>query len=171
MPDDFDVLVDELADAGLDESYIERLKKWSGSPLRKERNEARQEADALKERVAKAEAKTLEATFKELGITVKPTALRLPDDLDVLDDTKVREWAVEQGLAEPPPPDTPEEEVAAHERVQAAGAGAAGNTGPSTLKPEDTAEWSTEKLLAFKNQHPEAFEALKRGESVSGVTW
>lgn len=171
MPDDFDVLVDELADAGLDESYIDRLKKWSGSPLRKERNEALQKVTALEERLAKAEAKTLESTFSNLGITVKPSALRLPDDLDVLDEDKVREWAVEQGLAEPPPPDTPEEEAEAHERVVAAGAGAAGTTPASTIKPEDTEEWSMEKRVAFKQQHPEAFEALKRGEPVSGITW
>lgn len=171
MPDDFDVLVDELADAGLDDSYIDRLKKWSGSPLRKERNDALQKATALEERLAKAEAKTLESTFTNLGITVKPTALRLPDDLDVLDEAKVREWAVEQGLAEPPPPDTPDDEAAAHERVVAAGTGAAGGTKPQTIAPDDVEEWSMDKRIAFKEKHPEAFEALKRGESVSGVTW
>lgn len=43
-----------------------------------------------------------------------------------------------------------------------------GKTARSTgvLKPEDTAGWSMERMLRLKDSNPEAFEALKRGESV-----
>lgn len=61
-------------------------------------------------------------------------------------------------------------DLGAQERIAAAAAGGApAPTGVVT--PTDVEEWSTEKILRFRQKYPEEFEALKRGEEVVGVSF
>jgi len=133
MANAFDDLLQELADAGVQDDYIERLRAASaGSPLRKERDEARQQAEQALADANRFKTAALRSVFKDIGVAVKPDALNIPPDLDPLDADKVREWAVGMGLAEPPPPATPDEELAAHQRV----ADASGGSGTPAPNPD-----------------------------------
>jgi hypothetical protein len=126
MPNDYDQVVQELRDAGVDEQYVEHVNNLIGtSPLRKDlvaTKAAHAEAQAV---ITRYRDKLLDTQLERLGVKAKAEALRIPDDLDPLDGTKVAEWAVAAGLAEAPPsPNAPNEELEAHTRVDAAGRGA-----------------------------------------------
>ena len=121
----FDELMDEARDAGVDPDWIERVTKASaGSPLRKERDEAKAALEQAITEANRYRTATLNSQFKELGIKAKPDALNIPADLDPLDTEKVRGWAVEMGLADPPPPPTPADEQREHQMMAAASSGA-----------------------------------------------
>lgn len=148
MPNAFDDLLNELADNGVSDDYIDRLRAASaGSPLRKERDEARQLAEQALADAQRYRTAALNSQFANIGIKVKPDALNIPADLDPLDTEKVREWAVGMGLADPPPPAVPAEEQAAHQRVAEAAAGATPTT-PSTARDEVLAANSGDEFWA-----------------------
>lgn len=153
MPNDFDALIGELEEAGLDESYIDRLRSvTAASPIRKERDAYKADAIAALDRAQRAEAKALAASFRDMGITMKPSALRLPDDLDVTDDDKLRAWATDAGLiaaVQSVDQSMSNEERQAHANVAAASAGAttppAANSKESLLARLDPAKGLTEE--------------------------
>jgi hypothetical protein len=64
-----------------------------------------------------------------------------------------------------------EEQPAAQRVAQAARSSESGRgkTVP-TVSPADVAGWPMEKKLGFADKNPDAWEALKRGESVTGVS-
>lgn len=130
MPNDFEALIGELREAGLDDDYIDRLERaTAASPIRKERDAFKAQAEQ-----ALAEAKRYQQVvagqrFKEFGIKVRPEHLRTPDDLDWADESKVKEWATGAGLIEPPDPNATTPEVDGHSRVVDAALGAAANAG------------------------------------------
>jgi hypothetical protein len=160
-----------LRDAEVDPEVITALE---GSTLRKEITDLTKERDGLLLQVGKHRDSTLAAKFEALGIKVKPDALKIPDDLDPLDHTKVTEWAVGMGLIDQPALSAEEQELAddlaAQERIAAAGAGAPPGPGAgAVLTPEAVAEWPMDKTVRFKQQFPAEFEAIKRGEPVRNV--
>lgn len=171
MPSDFDDLLAELeAKEALDPDDLDRLRKASsGSPLRKERDEAKARADAAEARAKHLEGSMLADQLTKLGVTVKPSALRVPDDLDVADLEKVRAFAIDAG-ALAAPVDTSAENQQAHERIGQAMSGGepAGN---GAIKPEEVNSWSQDKQLRFKAKHPDAWELILRGETVTGVAF
>lgn len=121
----FEDLIAEMEEAGVDPAFIERTREtFEASPLRKELREAKDAAQAAIDRATKAESVALTGTFKELGITAKPTAFALPENLDRTDRDAVQAWAVEQGLIEPPAPAVPGEQLDAMDRIAAASTGA-----------------------------------------------
>lgn len=65
-------------------------------------------------------------------------------------------------VEEPDPVDA--EEIAAHQRTRQAADG--GRPPGGLLTPADVAEWSSERVMRFRKQYPDHFEALKRGEEV-----
>lgn len=63
-----------------------------------------------------------------------------------------------------------EQDLEAQGRIaEAAAGGGAGNAG--VITPADVAVWPTDKTIRFKQQHPQEFELLKRGEEVVGLTF
>lgn len=96
----FEDIVAEYEAEGLDTTELRAA--WDASPLRRERDEAKTAAQSAQERAQRAEAKALASSFKDLGIKVSPTALRMPEDLDVTDDAALRTWAEGAGLVDPP---------------------------------------------------------------------
>lgn len=171
MPDfttQFSDVLDELRATGADPDILDRLERTvEAAPLR-------QQITSLKEQLGQAETErsTLrgqvsQQVFKDVGITMNPDLLKTPDDLDVTNPDAVRAWAIDQKLIEPKP-NVSAEELAGHDAINNAGAGAEG-TDAGTLTPESVSSWPMDKLLRLKESNPDAFEALKRGETVRGV--
>jgi hypothetical protein len=83
----------------------------------------------------------------------------------------LRDTAVKLGYAEPlapPPPTAAEQSAAAQQQIAQATAGAdAGASG--VINPETVAEWGMERRIRFMKDHPNEWEALKRGEQVTGI--
>lgn len=132
MPNTFEELLDEAADAGVDPDLIDRFRAASeASPLRKEVKELRTQVEQATARAQKAESAALSQHFKELGIKAKPSAFKLPDDLDVTDTEALQTWAVDQGLIDPPEPKVSAEHLDALDRVAEASAGSTGRVDPT----------------------------------------
>lgn len=136
----FEDLIAEMEEAGVDPAFIDKAKEaFAASPLRKELADTKAEVAAAIERAQKAESGLLTTTFKELGITAKPTAFNLPDDLDRLDPEAVRGWAVDQGLIAAPEANATDENLDALDRIAAAsvgaGASSAADPGAALLNP------------------------------------
>lgn len=129
---DYDDLLEELRERGLEDEDYDRLKGvLSASPIRKERDAAIAENRVLRERVAKA-------VFADARIKLDPSVLRYPDDLDITDVAKVREWGLTQGVAEPSEPSEEDlavaEGLAASDRIANATAGAGTGVPAGDLK-------------------------------------
>jgi hypothetical protein len=177
-----DILAD-LRNEGLDD-YAEELEPYTGSALRKRAEDAEgviRERDDLKARLAKVEkAPRIETALGEAGVDVTglsklerqaiAAADLDPDDADALakfieenelPTTKASGEAGEGGEGEG------EESTPEAAKVAAAATRNPGPGGRVTLKPEDTAEWSTERLMKFREAHPEEFEELKKGNEVT----
>lgn len=120
-PRKFEELLEEMREAGLDESYISDLENaWKASPIRAERDEARAQAQAALDEANRYRSVVAASRFRDLGIRIKPDALRTPEDLDWTDEDKVRSWAQDSGLIDPAPPagdNISDEERQAHERI------------------------------------------------------
>lgn len=131
---------------------------------------------------SKAEAELAEArrelAIAKAGLTdlepKKVTALLAAHDGDLTPDL-LRATAVTLGFAEAP--DTSAEDAATaaanasgdtQTAISQAVTGAQPGTG-GLLKGAAVADWSTEKKLAFRDAHPEAWEQLKRGEDVPAI--
>ena len=74
---------------------------------------------------------------------------------------------IEADDAEPVPP----EDLDAEEQVNKAVAGSSSPNTAGLITPADASSWGVDKQIRFKKQHPDAFEALKRGESVKVPTF
>lgn len=125
MSESFDSLLEEMADAGIDSEFIERIRRSTdNSGARKERDAFKAQAEAALAEAKRYQSVVAETRFRDLGIKVKPSVLKTPDDLDWTDDTKVRDWATGAGLIEPPPPEPTPAAVDAHARITDATQGA-----------------------------------------------
>lgn len=96
-----------------------------------------------------------DALVREVGDDKTPEALRK---------------AAEEFKWVEPKQDPIEQELEGHERVENAGNGARGAAG-AVLDAETVGSWPMDKMLRFKEQHPDAWEAIKRGEAVNGITF
>lgn len=124
----FDDLIQQARDAGVDESWLEQLQ--DASPLRKDNRELEEKLGKAIEREGKYRGAALRGQFNRLGIKIKPDALNIPGELDATDDDAVQAWAVDMGLAEPPPPTVPPTEVDAHRKIDEATRGTTPPTPP-----------------------------------------
>lgn len=176
MPRKFEEIVEDLETAGADEDAIAELKEaYAGSPLRKERDTLKTKAEGLEEELGKLKPAVWGSTFKELGLSVKPDAVNLPDDLDPADTQAVKEWAIDKGLLAAPEggeggegSEEEKEHQAGMEKIAAASNGAKPTTG-GKITPDDFKNWPREKRLELRSTDPDKFLALKRGESVTAL--
>lgn len=167
-PRKFEEIADEYEAEGLDVSELREA--WEASPLRRERDEIRKQAEATLERANAYRSRLLAHEFTSLGIKAKPDHLKIPDDLD-LDTDKVREWAVGAGLLDAPESE-PEstEELDAHDRISAASQGAGAARG-GVITPDIAAEWDAAKWKRFASSYPVEADSLKQGQQVTGITF
>lgn len=120
-PDKYQELLDEMRNSGeIPESWIDRIQTtYEASGLRTDLKETKDQYRQLMDTNSKLRDTILADRFKQFGVTISPSALRIPDDLDPTDTEKVEGWLVQAGLAESKPTTDPEER-AAHDRIAAA---------------------------------------------------
>lgn len=160
------------------------LSALEGTGLRTELKEARKEIDRLKPFEAKViqaeKAPTVLEAFRQQGVDIdglRPLERKAIESFKVEGD-EIDLAAVKATIAENDLPLQEGFEPDAQTADDGTGSGAAAIAGHaqtvgtrtatrSKLAPQDTAEWSTEKLLAFKDKYPDEFEQLKAGEEVT----
>lgn len=162
MPDtDFDDL--ELLDDPESDTHV-RLNKADVERLRKAAKQGRQdrkELEGLKRRDAITTAGLSDLTEKQRSALATLVEDATPENL--------RAEAEALGWVQPAPPDpnaVSDAELAAHDQVAAAGAGAASAAISRHVTQNDLALWSTEKLRRLDAQHPDLYELCMRGEEI-----
>lgn len=174
----YEEILADLEDEGIGESLLDELKAFGGSKLR----EQAEKLPDLERQLAEANAKVekLEAAparrkaFEEYGIDFenlsKAEAAIIEKYEGELDAEAIGKLAEEfelpviQGAGE----GDAEGEPQAAKQVGQALSGKV-KTGRLTITPEDTQEWDTQRLIEFHKEHPDEYEALKRGETVTGI--
>lgn len=174
-------LIDELREDGREDD-AEELEKLKGSNLRKRVGEAEKaikERDELKAQVEKLQAAPKRAkAFEDFGVDLENLSKAERKILDSYDGDLdedaigklVEEFDLpltEEGSAEDKTEETPAAEKVAR-AARKSGEGSKG--GKAEITPDQAAEWSADKFMKFVEDHPEEAEALKRGESVIGLT-
>lgn len=140
----WDDLLKEAEESGIDPEFIERIRRANdASGLRKELKDAKDEAKQNRERAKRYEDKVLQAALREKGVTVNPSFLVRPDELDISDEDAVNKWLTEAGLWEPTP-SAPADELKSHDRVANL---AAGDAAPKTPLDEKKAKLATDTSL------------------------
>ena len=173
----FEEILEDLKDQ-VDEDLFEELQGFSGSKLR----ENAEKVPELERKLAEAEAKVtkLEAgpakrkAFEEYGIdfeNLSKAERRILDEYEgELDSEEIGKLAEEFDLPTVQGADREEGEEAPEAERQAQQAlGRNQRTGRLSIKPEDTEDWPHDKLMNFMEKHPDEYEALMRGETVTGV--
>lgn len=173
-----DEIIDDLRSEGRVED-AEELEKLRGSSLRKKAEAAEKwerEYSELKGKLEKLESIPVrEKAFKDYGIDVEGLSKAERKILEGYDGELDAE-AIGALVEEYELPVSAQEgetgpETEAQRVTTAARRADQGRGGKApVLKPEDVAEWSMEKKVGFADANPEAWEALKRGEAVPGVT-
>lgn len=175
----YDDLVEQVRE--YDEDLADKLTGFSGANIRKQLAEAETKAKRVDELEAELEglkaAPKREEAFKDFGVDLENLSKLERKALEAYDGELDREAIaafVEEN--ELPLVESQEGETEAEERsdaelvAQAARTSPQGRTRGAVITPEDAAEWPTQKLMEFRAKHPEEFEALKEGQTVTGVT-
>lgn len=174
-----DDLIEEMRQDGREDDAKE-LEQLSGSELRKKAGDAeklRKENEGLKAQVEKIEAlPKRDKAFRDYGIDLdnlsKAERRVLESYEGDLEKDSIAEFVEEFEiplLEETEGEKSEETEKPAAERIARQAQKNASGRGVPVIKANEANEWSTEKLLRFREQHPEEYEALKRGETVTGV--
>lgn len=180
---DYDELSRKLREKGLDAEADELEGLMNATDLRRQAKgtgDLQAELDRLKaenKRLVQSPLKTeaLRRANVDLG-ALRPAELQMIQGLEFEGDVPSEDWVAKvvseyqlpiasggQASVEQPPN--------AAGVVQAAqGAPAGGPSIGGTLSPATVAEWTTQEQVAFAEKNPEAWEQLKAGEEVTGVT-
>lgn len=176
----FEDILADLRESDVDSDLLEELEGFTGSRLR-ERAERLPEMEAentsLKAQIAKLEDEPKRrAAFEQYGINLaelRPAEREALMAVETPEEGYTPEWVGSIAEKYDLEVSTTEREVEGEgspaDRIAAQANSPVQRSGKATLTPEDTAEWSTEKLLKFREEHKEEFEALKRGETVVGI--
>lgn len=179
-----DDLIEELREDGREDD-AEELEKLRGSSLRKKAGDAerlQKELDSVKaENESLKRGPKVRAAFEKAGVDFASLSKLERKALEAYDG-EVDEDAIADFLEEneidldrgSESEDEGEEPEAKDEEPKAAKvAKAARRSGerkdPTRITPEQANEWSAEKRIAFLDEHPDEYEALLRGETVTGV--
>jgi hypothetical protein len=105
--------------------------------------------------------------FTGLALPENPMSQLFRDKYDGdLTPEAVKAAAMKYGLIEAEQ-DPLADELQAQQRMADAANGA--QPRPSQMTPEDVQEWPADRLMRFAKKYPDQWEALKRGEPVTGV--
>lgn len=131
MSDKFKAMFDEAREAGLPDEWISKFEsEFEATPLRAENKATKERMKEIAEANQRLRDTLLETKFSAYNVSIKPSALRIPDDLDVTDDEKVEGWLVQSGLTSARPTTDPEVR-ATHDRIAAAATEGGNSTLPS----------------------------------------
>lgn len=144
MSDKFKAMFDEARDAGVDADWVSKFESaFEATPLREEIKSTKERMKEIAEANQRYRDSLLETKFSAYNVSIKPSALRIPDDLDVTDDEKVEGWLVQSGLTSARPTTDPEVR-ATHDRI--ANAGNEGNSTGIDLSQLDPSKMSEDEF-------------------------
>lgn len=133
MSDRYKAFFEEARNSGVDPEWISKAEEmFEASPLRQDLNATKEQHRQTQEQNSKLRDALLAERFKDFGVTISPTALRIPDDLDPTDGEKVEGWLVQSGLTQSKPTTSPDLR-ATHDRISAA----SNEGGQPTISLED----------------------------------
>lgn len=159
---DYDLDDDALDSDGPDDSdLVKRLRKELRRAKRETKDlaELREENQTLKRAQALRDAKVEGLTDRQMKVLARE------HEGDITPEA-IRQTAIELGFVS----DETDADLAEHEQIDNASAGS--RTPPQgQITPDTVKEWSTEKIVRFREQYPDAFEQIKRGNPVSGITF
>lgn len=171
----FEKLLETLKnDYEVDQDVVDEISSlWDASPIRKERDDYKKRAETAEEKAGKYATAAVKSVLKDKGVTINPSLLRFPDDLDLTDEAAVEKFLVDAGLAEA----KSEADVAeqqAHENIDRAvtGASATATTriNADLLEELDTTTEGKARIRRFQQNHPDEWQRLLKGEEVVGKT-
>lgn len=120
MSDKFRQLFEEARNSGMDPDWVDKFETtFEASGLRKDNQTIKEENRLLRETASKLKSGLLKDRFEKMGVTISPSILNIPDDLDPSDPEKVQSWAEEMGLVTKQET-TPAPERQVHDRIAAA---------------------------------------------------
>jgi hypothetical protein len=177
-----DELIEELSEQGRQDDADE-LEKLRGSSLRKQATRATEleaEVQKLQSQLAERDAAPArETALREYGVDLenlskaeKAIVGGLKGELTAEAIAKLVE-DYDLPVAQSAGADGASGEAPAAQRVaqHAADAQRGARVGTGSISAENVAEWPADKTRRFMNEHPEAYEALLRGETVSGISF
>lgn len=155
---------DLLNETDQDTDLVRRLRRQLKTASKKAKTADDLEAE---NRTLKGERLIAQAGLDNLTERQRQALLR--EVGDEIDADKLRAAAVDLGWAEDQP-DPAEQDVDEHTAISDAGRGAQGK-GVTEITPAVVASWDMTRKRAFMKSHPDAWEALKRGETVRGISF
>lgn len=166
MPDGFEDHDDQddlTAETDQDSELVRKLRRQ----LRDTRKEAKRAADLEKELGDFRKEKAV----KDAGLSLTTAQVRalLRDHTEEgreMTAEALTATAVELGFVTPSTEDVPAEDLDTEQAITTAQATGRPANSAGLLAPSDVAGWPVDKQMRFRKQHPDAFEALKRGEQV-----
>lgn len=175
---EYDDAVTSLRDRG-DEDLAEIFEKYTSTKLRQQAERSKelegQVADLTSKLDDEIQKPQREKAFRDAGVdfdNLRPAERQAIKDLK----GELTPEAVEKVITDLELP-TVSREADEGEQPNAAGVVSAAVNAPAgsgrtaaVITPADVEQWSTEKSMAFREKHPEAWEALLKGEEVQGIT-
>lgn len=158
MSDKFKQLFEEARNSGVDSDWVDKFEStFEASGLRKDNQTIKEENRLLRETANKLKSGLLQDRFKGMGITIPPSILNIPDELDPSDPEKVQSWAEEMGLIAKQET-TPPAERQTHDRIAAAS-----NEGNVQITPslEDISNLPEDEFWKVAAQREAALKAGK----------
>ena len=120
MSDKFTQLFEEARNSGVDPDWVDKFATtFEASGLRKDNQTIKEENRLLRETANKLKTGLLKDRFTTMGITISPSILNIPEELDPSDPDKVQSWAEEMGLIAKTET-TSTDERATHDRIAVA---------------------------------------------------
>jgi len=178
----FEDLLEQLSEYDVPEDIVDGLSEFKGSSLRKRAESATElerERDELKAKLAAIEVgKSRTEAFRSYGIDLEN--LRAAER-EALERAEIPEAGINDqwiaGLAEKyqlPMLEVEQTEPAAKPaaaQIVDQARNTQGRVANTVLKPEEVTQWPAEKLRRLFDKHPEEYEALLRGETVTGLAF
>ena len=178
-------LIDEMREQGREDEAGE-LEKLKGSNLRKKAGDTdrlAKENESLKaENEALKRGPKVRSAFEKAGVDfgslskLERKALEAYDGetdedaiADFLEENEIDLGKGDDSDEDGGEPDEKDEEPKAAKVARAARSAGAGKNPSSKITADTVSQWSMEQKLQFADDNPDAWEALKRGETVTGV--
>jgi hypothetical protein len=175
-----DDLIEEYREQGRDED-AEELEKLRGSTLRTKAQNAdkfeKENADLKAENERLKRGPKARAAFEKAGINFENLSKLERKAIEAydgdLDDEDIESFIEENELSvddeAPDGDEAKDEEPAAAKVAKAARRSGERKGDPTKITPEMANDWSMEQRLTFMDEHPEEYEQLLQGETVTGV--
>lgn len=164
LDDDFDL--DDLDTEKPDDTDLVR-------DLRRQLRSKSKEVNRLKAVEEEASALKREKAFRDAkidGLTERQMKVLANEHDGDMTPEALRQTAIELGFVNDEEGDQLANDLTEHEQIDSASSGSRAPKG-GVITPTMVREWGTDKILKFRAEFPDAFEQIKRGEEVHGITF